>query len=491
MVFAGTDKGLFEEASALMFSNRPKLAPDFYEKQIDSNEKQDYSDKDVSYVLSHVPVWDKYTLVQDSAYHYKIEKSTGESFCRLKCREGSKAAGFFAVTGRDGGVVLGIRDMWQKHPSYDTVRHTWRYDMGGYAWQNTELAPTYLLWYSFLRSGSGEVFNYAEAMSRHCSEVDMYHLGYRRGIGTRHNVRHWGCSCKEPRISMAGHYRFYYYLTGDYRMGEVLTDSRDAEQSMKKLVTSDVRISESDGKEKLSIRSGPDWTSFVANWMTEYERTGDRSYLDKIQNGIGDVFQMPFGLASGPEYLLELESGHLEYTGEHEDSINMHLQVCQGGTQIWLELLGVLACTEGGDNKLRKLLADYGNFYMLTKEEKEKATDGKIVKRPFSFPYFASALASFSAYETGNNDLSKLVIEKILCALYNENDIGGFDAISYGSMDNGMDLMEIPWISTNFTSQWGLNMIVILEFLREFFPKKDSEMKKLLKGAAKENFHLA
>ena len=34
--------------------------------------------------------------------------------------------------------------------TYDKVRHNWRYDMGGYAWQNTELVPTLWLWYAYL-----------------------------------------------------------------------------------------------------------------------------------------------------------------------------------------------------------------------------------------------------------------------------------------------------------------------------------------------------
>lgn len=60
--------------------------------------------------------------------------------------------------------------------TYDPFRHSWRYDMGGYAWQNTELVPTLWLWLAFMRSGREDIFTMAEAMSRHCSEVDIYHL---------------------------------------------------------------------------------------------------------------------------------------------------------------------------------------------------------------------------------------------------------------------------------------------------------------------------
>ncbi|HEY9358637.1 MAG TPA: hypothetical protein VIQ52_20235, partial [Arthrobacter sp.] len=37
--------------------------------------------------------------------------------------------------------------------SYDQYRHQWRYDLGGFAWANNELAPNMWLWQSFLRSG--------------------------------------------------------------------------------------------------------------------------------------------------------------------------------------------------------------------------------------------------------------------------------------------------------------------------------------------------
>jgi hypothetical protein len=80
--------------------------------------------------------------------------------------------------------------------SYDFVRHEWRYDLGGMAWDNTELGSDMWLWYSFLRTGRADIFRMAEAMTRHTSEVDCYHLGRFAGLGSRHNVRHWGCGAK-------------------------------------------------------------------------------------------------------------------------------------------------------------------------------------------------------------------------------------------------------------------------------------------------------
>jgi hypothetical protein len=87
--------------------------------------------------------------------------------------------------------------------SYDRERHVWNYDLGGMAWDNTELGTDMWLWFSFLRTGRADLFRMAEAMTRHTSEVDCYHLGPLAGLGSRHNVRHWGCGAKEARISMA------------------------------------------------------------------------------------------------------------------------------------------------------------------------------------------------------------------------------------------------------------------------------------------------
>ncbi len=71
--------------------------------------------------------------------------------------------------------------------TYDQFRHQWRYDLGGYAWQNTELVPNMWLWLDFLRTGDPSVYYLAESMTRHTSEVDQYHAGEYKGLGSRHN----------------------------------------------------------------------------------------------------------------------------------------------------------------------------------------------------------------------------------------------------------------------------------------------------------------
>jgi hypothetical protein len=114
--------------------------------------------------------------------------------------------------------------------NYDFGRHEWRYDVGGWAWANTELMPDMLLWYSFLRTGRADLYRMAEAMTRHTSEVDNYHMGPFFPLGSRHNVNHWGDGSKQPRESHAGLKRQLYFLSGgDGRLGDLLHDQLDAD----------------------------------------------------------------------------------------------------------------------------------------------------------------------------------------------------------------------------------------------------------------------
>jgi hypothetical protein len=151
----------------------------------------------------------------------------------------------------------GLWDYGDFMHSYDPVRHVWNYDLGGCAWQNTELAPNMWLWIMFLRSGREDIFLMAEAMTRHTSEVDVYHFGEYAGLGSRHNVVHWGCGCKEARIGMAGLHRYFYYLTADERIGDMMDEVRDSDFTTVNL--DPMRAYFPKDEHPTHVRVGPDW----------------------------------------------------------------------------------------------------------------------------------------------------------------------------------------------------------------------------------------
>ena len=112
-------------------------------------------------------------------------------------------------------------------------------------------------------------------MTRHTGEVDVYHLGQWAGLGTRHNVQHWGDSAKQQRISTAVYRRFYYFLTADERVGDLHARQLvDSDETF--LVLDPIRKIRTEpytpDRHALSIGFGTDWSGLAAAWLTEWER---------------------------------------------------------------------------------------------------------------------------------------------------------------------------------------------------------------------------
>ena len=353
--------------------------------------------------------------------------------------------------------------------TYEACRHMWRWDVGGYAWDNTELAPTYWLWLQFLRTGSERVFRMAEALSRHASDVDMYHFGPMKGLGSRHNVRHWGCPCKEPRVSMAGHHRPLYYLTGERRIGDCMTDSLAAAESLAAMPW----YTEEGG---VRLRTGPDWAALVSNWMTAYERTLNPAWREKIEAGINDLQRTPLGLTSGPLFGFDAETGHLAYHGEIPNS-GMHLQACMGETEIWLETADMLDSAA-----LRDMTAQNGLYFFLSPEERNEKSHGLLQDRQFGSPIYSAEMQAWAAKMAGDREMGRVIWRNLLSLLYTPERPEGFRPVAYGAREDGTPLLEIPWITTNFTAQWCLKAIVTADLIPEDMPETLEELENQLRA---------
>lgn len=222
---------------------------------------------------------------------------------------------------------------------YDEVRHEWRYDIGGWAWNNTELMPNLWLWYSFLRSGRADVFRLAAAMTRQTQEVDCYHIGRFAGLGSRHNVSHWGDSAKQPRISNASLKNIYYYLTTDERMGDLLHEVVNADFAAAAVdPLRDVRPASA-----YAMHSGfgfeSTWPAFAINWMTEWERTRDPRWRDKILVGMKTMLEI-----APPGQPLSIEGGYDPQTGRFYDEGGGtgNMVALFGGPEICFQLMQMI-----------------------------------------------------------------------------------------------------------------------------------------------------
>lgn len=230
--------------------------------------------------------------------------------------------------------------------AYDPMRHEWMYDVGGYAWDNTELASPLWLWYSFLRRGDADTWRMARAMTRHNGEVDVYHIGPHAGLGSRHNVSHWGCGAKESRISQALWDRFPYYLTADERSGDLMTEVVDSDTLLYHL--DPMRLAEPRSKYPCTaparLRIGPDWLAYAANWMTQWERTGDTRYRDKIITGMKSIVALPSGFFTGPLALgYDPATGVITTECDSTLQTTNHLMTIMGGFEFVNELMPVVS----------------------------------------------------------------------------------------------------------------------------------------------------
>jgi hypothetical protein len=236
----------------------------------------------------------------------------------------------------------GFWDFGDVMRTYDTLRHTWMYDIGGHAWNNTELMPNAWLWFSFLRTGRADIFRFAEAMTRNTSEVDVYHLGQFKGLGSRHNVSHWGCGAKEARISEAFLKRFYYYLTTDERTGDLMRETLDVDHTVDRIQP--LRKEVTRGSTPI-VRIGPDWLAFASNWMTEWERTRNTQYRDYILTGMKCIGAMPQQFLKLQAYRYDSTTKQLFDIGEPNNKQGEFLDLF-GGDQIAMDLIALIPCPE-------------------------------------------------------------------------------------------------------------------------------------------------
>ena len=353
--------------------------------------------------------------------------------------------------------------------SYDPIRHTWCYDLGGFAWQNTELVPNMWLWYSFLRSGRADVFRMAEAMTRHTSEVDLYHIGEYQGLGSRHNVVHWGCTAKEARIGMAHLHRFYYYLTADERTGDIIDEVRDADYATVRL--DPMRAYFPKDGHPTHVRSGPDWAAFASNWYARWERFGDVEYREKLQRGIDCLASMPHRLLSGPTFGYDPKSGNLSYLGE--ENYSYHMIVAFGAPQVWLELLESL--DEPRRSTFAGMLAEFGEFYAKSETERaERARLGHLRANSstnWNTPLFAAAMIAFAARHTARPELAERVWEILLTQRDSPIPMLPLERTRVDAHTYPREVTDAERISTNAASQWALNVIVCLELAGEELPE--------------------
>jgi hypothetical protein len=333
--------------------------------------------------------------------------------------------------------------------TYDTDRHVWRYDVGGYAWDNSELSTDLWLWYYYLKTGKKKAFRVAEAMTRHTGEVDVHHSGPFAPLGSRHNVMHWGCSAKQLRISTAANRRFFYYLTADERTGDLMREQVNAAEALLKVVPIRKVAPEetwgTDDPKMVYLSFGTDWGSLAAAWLTEWERTENKQIREKLLNSMRSIANQPNGFYSMGSRM-NLQTGEFEKVKSNRASAS-HLSAVFGLTEIAIELYELVDMKSFNNAWLQ-----YCELYNASSEEQEKNLGNSLGNLNLAQGH--SRLTAFSAREKSDPGLAKRAWEEF----YAGN--GGIRRHGVAREISGPEVLtprtEAFGVSTNSTAQWGL-----------------------------------
>ncbi|MEW2120382.1 Tat pathway signal sequence domain protein [Streptomyces sp. NPDC005474] len=348
--------------------------------------------------------------------------------------------------------------------TYDTARHQWRYDVGGYAWDNSELSPDLWLWFAYLRSGRADIFRFAEAMTRHTGEVDVYHLGQWAGLGTRHGVQHYADSAKQQRIANTTYRRYYYFLTGDERVGDLMHANVDSDETF--LVLDPIRKIRTEpytpDRHALSIGFGTDWSGLVSAWLTEWERKGPKWEKAKarVLSTMETIAAQPNGFVQGSG-LYDLDTGKFAVATAPVVGVS-HLSAVFGLNELCAELIDLVDMPE-----FNEAYFDYCRYFNATKAE-QAARYGSNFGTLLLFQGH-SRLDAYAAVQTGDAKLATRAWDKFYnsdgykeSAPWKTEQVSGPVALVPGS--------EATWVSSNDTALYGLAAIENLALLGHRMP---------------------
>jgi hypothetical protein len=352
--------------------------------------------------------------------------------------------------------------------TYDPDRHMWRYDVGGYAWDNSELSPDLWLWYGFLRSGRADIFRFAEAMTRHTGEVDVYHLGQWKMLGSRHNVQHWGCSCKQLRISSAIYRRFYYYLTADERVGDLMREVVNAEQTF--LVLDPYRkIREGTYEPKpdaLDVGTGTDFSALAAAWLTEWERTEDEQVKQKLFNAMTTIGEMEYGwFTGGPRF--DAATGKFHSWNPEASAAGMsHLSAVFGLPEVCAELIQLLDVPG-----FKEAWLQYCTWYNADREARKQALG--IDFRTGILTTGHSRLTAYAAHMLDDPALAERAWDEFFSERRRKPERFKGIVRRYEGVDSLNPVTERTFMDTNGTALFGIAAIQNLGLIGESLAEDD------------------
>ena len=183
-----------------------------------------------------------------------------------------------------------------------------------------------------------------------------------------------------------------YYLTADERLGDLMSAVTDSDHKLYEI--DPMRLAQPRDQYPCTaparLRFGPDWMAYAGNWMTEWERTGNTAYRDKIKAGMTSICALPGRLFTGP-LALGYDPATGIITSECDSTLRTtnHLMTIMGGFEIMNEIMDMIP-----DDDWRAAWLEHATHYKRMARE--------IRRNKFR----VSRLAAYSAWQRGDSRLA-------------------------------------------------------------------------------------
>jgi hypothetical protein len=209
-----------------------------------------------------------------------------------------------------------------------------------------------------------------------------------------------------------------------------------------------------ENRDLATVSFGTDWGAIAGAWLTEWERTQDKTIREKLLNSMKTIASQPHGYYTGSS-LLNLKTGAYETEKSGKVSVS-HLNAAFGLPEICYELLDVVE-----DPKFAAAWIQYCTLYNATPEAQKQVLGESLTK--LNLQQGHSRLTAFAAKFTGDKKLAKRAWEEFYKGGNGIKEEPG-ETVHLEGPDVLNPIDEAARVSTNGVAQWSMAAMQCLAF---------------------------
>jgi hypothetical protein len=258
--------------------------------------------------------------------------------------------------------------------------------------------------------------------------------------------------------------RFYYYLTADERVGDLMHEQVEAVNTLRAIVPGrkiGQKAPNTDPNSAYaSVSFGTDWGAIAAAWLTEWERTGNQQVKNRLFNSMRTIGEQPYGFFTGTANM-ELATGSFSIVKNGEPNAS-HLNAVFGLAEICAELIGITAIPA-----FEKAWLQYCELYNASPEE-QRAALGKDLGK-LNLQQGHARLTAFAATRKKDTALTARAWKEFFAGGAGiRNPMPPVHAWQGPDVLNPIE--EAENVSTNAVAQWGLTALMLLGMIGDQLP---------------------